>query len=80
VSECDRGASRLRKIWPTRNCLAMGGGGNIFETNVSIVKYGVFQIFLTYSIQSNFTETSDSRLCDVRLTFPCAKAYSALRY
>jgi len=58
----------------------MGGGGNILETQVSIVKHGTFQIFLRARTQNNITETSDSLICDGRLTFPYAKAQSALRY
>ena len=42
MSEYDREASTLMEIWPTRGCLSVGGGGNILETNVSIVKRGIF--------------------------------------
>jgi hypothetical protein len=43
VSECDREASIMKRLWPTRGCCAMGEGGNerasYYKTSSQITQY-----------------------------------------
>jgi hypothetical protein len=75
VSECDREASIMRRLWPSRSCSAIGGGGGRERRNIhrKMCK-GRCQEFISCPVRRR-RNVHEKNILRIVTTFTCPRGY-----